>query len=159
MAKSKKKCRYSDEERANAVAAVAANGGNVQGTAKQLGIPAMTLKHWVASEHHPEATKNGELKKPILADQFEALAYKLVGVADGKAAALNAKDAVIAAGVAVDKMRLLRGQATTIAEHDLSTLTDEQLDRIDRAYADATGEAPIPAVVRSPREGPPPPTR
>lgn len=39
--------KYSNEEKSAAVAAVAAAGGNVQGTAKRLGIPCPTLRGWV----------------------------------------------------------------------------------------------------------------
>lgn len=149
----RKRRRYSDEQRASAVAAVAANNGNVQGTATKLGIPHMTLKHWVVGEAQPEAMKDGNAKKPVLGDMFESIAIKLVGIADRKAEELNAKDAMIAAGVAVDKMRLLRGQSTAITEIDLTLLSDEQLDRIDRSYSEGTGLPPLNLVVYPEGEG------
>lgn len=149
-----KRRRYSDDERANAVAAVAANGGNINGTAAKLGVPEKTLENWVKSVVHPESAIVGEQKKPLLADQFESIATKLVGIADRKAEDLNAKDAMIAAGVAVDKMRLLRGQSTAITEIDFTILTNDQLDNIDRAYSESVGSAPLPLVVRASGEGP-----
>ena len=135
MPKVQKKRRYSDEQRAATVAAVAANGGNVQKTAKQLGIPKKTIEHWVKQERHAEAAKNGQLKRGPLADQFLELAAKLVGIADAKADKLNAKDAVIAAGVAVDKARLLRGEPTQIDEHR-GTVT-ARIDHLAAAFAGA----------------------
>lgn len=41
--------RYSDSERAEALAALAANAGNRAKTARQLGIPRQTLAEWVAA--------------------------------------------------------------------------------------------------------------
>jgi len=144
--------RYSDEERATALAALAANGGNVGGTSRQLGIPEATLRAWATGERHPEASQMCGDKKASLADQFEALAVKLLGVADEKAAALNARDAVVAAAVAVDKMRLLRGEATEISE-----TRDDRLDEFRRRYADAQGDAR--ADGRAEPADPPPPDR
>jgi transposase-like protein len=51
------KRRYSDQDRAAAVAAVTANGGNIQRTARQLGIPETSLRQWVKAERHPEAAQ------------------------------------------------------------------------------------------------------
>jgi hypothetical protein len=53
-----------------------------------------------------------------LSDAFEALAFRLVEKAsqDSVIADMKGKDMVIAAGVAVDKMRLLRGLPTEIVE-------------------------------------------
>jgi hypothetical protein len=105
--------KYSDQERAEALAALAANGGNVYRTSRQLGIPRKNLERWAAGEAvHPDVAEMAHEKKATLAERFTALAEKLVGVADAKAHELNAKDAVIAAGVAVDKARLLQGEST-----------------------------------------------
>jgi len=111
-----KKARYSDGDRVNALAVLTANAGNIRKTAETLGIPRTTLKHWSRGTRHPEAIPAAVIVKANLADQLEALAVKLIGVASQKADQLNAKDAVIAAAVAVDKMRLLRGEATAAVE-------------------------------------------
>ena len=102
MAKQKKRRphrSYTDEEQAHACAAVAANGGNVNATARQLDIPAKSIENWIKQQRSPHVANLGELKKPALIDKLKAIAMKLVGIADKKASGLNAKDAMIAAGV------------------------------------------------------------
>ena len=42
----KKVKRYSEEFKAEAVKAIENNGGNVSGTARQLGLPMQTLANW-----------------------------------------------------------------------------------------------------------------
>jgi transposase-like protein len=162
---------YTDEDRAATLAALVANGGNVAKTARECGVKRQTLQHWIRQQQprqvptvptepgiplapekkqaapvsvRPTAERVAALVPGavnVLADNFQALAEKLVGVADRGADKLNAKDAVISAGVAVDKMRLLREQATVILDHrpDLSKLTDEQLDTLDTLAALALG--------------------
>lgn len=108
---STKRRKFSDDERATILAALAANGGNVAKTAAETGVSERTIRSWKNGERHPEAAQMCELKKGPLADQFEELAYRLLGVAVRKLDGLNAKDAIIAAATATDKMRLLRGQS------------------------------------------------
>jgi transposase-like protein len=101
--------RYSDADRSAALAALGANGGNVNLTAGQLGIPETTLRGWANGDCHPQVARDAARQKPSLAARMRAIAHKMVGVADAKADALNAKDAMIAAGIATEKMLLLRG--------------------------------------------------
>jgi transposase-like protein len=116
---------YTDEERGNALAALAANGGNVSRTAAALGIPAKTLEHWAKGERQPRSAQMGELKKGPLADAFEDLARQLLaGMTPAKIADANLQQLATAAGIAVDKMQLLRGKPTGVTE----TRTPEQLD-------------------------------
>jgi hypothetical protein len=117
--------RYSDDERANALAALAANGGNVERTARQIGVPHKTLDNWSKGACHPAVAELGNRKKGSLSDAFEDVAWKLLGVAGTKADKLNAKDAVIAAATAVDKMRLLRDEPTGITD-DRARRPDER---------------------------------
>jgi hypothetical protein len=110
------KRRYSDEFRANTLAALAAYGGNVNRTAKELGIPEATIRSWESGKVHPEAAKDCERKKGLLADQLEAFARRILGLIDDahiKAAPLL--DCMIAVGIAVDKMLLLRSQPSAVA--------------------------------------------
>lgn len=115
--------RYSDEDRSNALAALAANGGNVERTAKQLRIPETTLRHWARGERHPETAQMGEQKKGPLADAMEEVVFVLVGMMPEKAKDAPLKDIGVTVGIAVDKIRLLRDQPTSISA---SALTDEQ---------------------------------
>lgn len=150
MAK-KPKRRYSDEDRANALAALAANGGNISRTSKEIGIPAATLRAWNTGERHPEATQMCEEKKEPLADAFENIARQLIGgVTKEKIAAADAQKLMTSAGIAVDKMQLLRGKPTAIndSSHHFDELSDTEIDqrigeletRLPRVPGSAGGE-------------------
>jgi transposase-like protein len=113
--KKKPKRRYTDDERATALAALAANGGNVSRTSREQGVPEVTLRQWSSGARHPEALQMSEGKKAPLADAFEAVAARcLKHVTDEKLAETGAVDLLKTAGIAVDKARLLRDQATEI---------------------------------------------
>lgn len=129
--RAKTKRRYSDEDRANALAALAANGGNLAQTARQLGIPRATLQRWLEGSAHPEAAANAAPKKAALADRLEELAGQLLdGVTLDKIAGSGPKELLTSLGIAVDKMQLLRGQPTAITDQTLhhDDLSDEDLD-------------------------------
>jgi transposase-like protein len=144
------KRRYSDDDRATAIAAVTANGGNVGLTARQLGIPEATVRQWVKEQRHPEAAKMSEQKRGPLADSCERIAWKLAGRVEETADKAPINHAAVAFGIMVDKMRLLRDQPTTIIKHGFSDLPDDDLERelasAERAEAAAalasSGEAP-----------------
>lgn len=108
--------RYSDDDRASAMAALAANGGKVSMTAAQLGIPVRTLQNWADGTTHPESAGLGRGKMKPLADTLEELAVKCVGRALEHYEELSPKDCIIVAGVAIDKFRLLREESTSIEE-------------------------------------------
>src|SRR6266851_1738917 len=106
---------YSDEQRGNALAALAANGGNVGRTARDLRIPEATLRQWARGQRHPEAVQMSEQKKGPLADRLEELAHALVDdllKADGRQGTVQAKTTAI--GIVIDKVQLLRGKPTGI---------------------------------------------
>src|SRR5262245_42165815 len=63
--------RYTDAERAEALAVLAANGGAVEKTAAQLGIPEGTLENWANGRRHPEARQLAGDKKEAMADRLE----------------------------------------------------------------------------------------
>lgn len=121
-----KKKQYSDSEKATALALLDANGGNVSGTARQLGIPAKTLENWAKHKGvGPDVANIGEVKKRALADKLEDLAHQIIDSAPGKIEKAGLKDSLIAFGTAVDKMQLLRGKPTAIiAESARATVRD-----------------------------------
>ena len=121
--------RYGDDERASALTALAANGGNIKRTANQLGIPEKTLGNWAKGISHPESAKDGDQKKESMADALEAVAWKLIEVMPEKISKATLSQVATSLGIALDKMRLLREQATSISGQE--GLTDEQrLERI-----------------------------
>lgn len=111
---------YSDEEKAAALAALDANGGNVNGTAQVLDIPEATLRAWAEGRNqHPSVAEMHERKKGELAEKFETVAHMLLDVTTDDAEGMrktNVRDRMIAAGVAVDKKLLLTGKPTAIVE-------------------------------------------
>lgn len=138
---------YSDAFRAAALAALDANAGNVKRTARELDVPPKTLEGWAKGRHSPVDAELRDQKKGELSDLFESIARKLLGVAEKNADALNARDAVIAAATAVDKMRLLREQPTEIKKSDGTvTLKPDPDPAAFRSFMDGVLGAGVPPV-------------
>lgn len=118
------KKRYSDEEKANALTHLDANNGNVELTAHEMGIPRGTLQYWERGEVHPEVIKIKLEERLPLADRLEQLAHMLADALPDKIENANLQQAATSMAIAIDKMRLLRGEPTSIAQRQSS---DEQL--------------------------------
>lgn len=144
-----KRC-YSDEERANALATLKANGGKVSLTARQLGIPEVTLRQWASGLRHPEAMQMSESKSALLADHLEEVAFKLVKAMPKKIEKAGLQQVAVSLGISVEKVKLLRGEPTEIikGELDLGQLTDDQIEQLEAILAAASGG-------RAPRTLPP----
>ena len=123
---------YSDAERAEALAALDANGGDVSKTARQLGIPRVTLLGWASGRVHPSVSELRQSKKEGLADRLEAVAHQLLDLFPDKAKDANLQQVATSFGIAIDKMRLLREQPTSIAGRELTD--DERVDRLNTLY-------------------------
>jgi transposase-like protein len=107
--------RYSDDDRAKALAALAANGGELRKTAAELGIPEATLRSWANGTYHPEATQAAARQKSDLAARWERVANAALDVLDRSSGELRPRDAATVGGIATDKMLLLRGDAPVSA--------------------------------------------
>jgi hypothetical protein len=156
------KRRYSDDERANALAALAANAGNVTRTARQLGIPRATLVHWADGDRHPEAMIMGEGKRRDMAEALVGVAWQLLDAIPSKIDNAPLLQTATSLGIAIDKARLLRGEPTTIEGHvaagelarraaadpELAAHADRMLERlaVRRNGAAATGVAGDPGA-------------
>lgn len=84
--------------------------------AKHLKLPSRTLRRWYKGEVdalRPEVVRQ---QKQDLAEIYEDIAYKLLAHAGDQDVIddMSGKDAVLASGIATDKMRLLRGLPTEI---------------------------------------------
>lgn len=135
--RTKPKRRYTDADRVNALAALKANGGNINLTSRQTGIPHTTIRYWANGARHPEAADQAEEAYEPLADRLELVAQQLVDAIPAKIGKANLVQIVTSIGIAVDKARLLRGEATSISGRaeqpiDLTKLTDEELDEYER---------------------------
>jgi transposase-like protein len=146
---------YTKADRVAALAALAANAGNLARTARQLGIPRNTLQDWAkgaamapVSAEVPdrsasaffgagrmpnesrsvarEAAAEAPAACASLATKLEAIAHRIADVIPGKIESASLQQLSVSLGIAIEKMRLLRGQATEIR---CDELTDEQLDQ------------------------------
>jgi crotonobetainyl-CoA:carnitine CoA-transferase CaiB-like acyl-CoA transferase len=110
--------KYSDVQRAETLAVLDSNNNNLTRTAEQTKVPFSTIKTWNDGAIHPHVAKLRAEKKPELADIFENIARThLTNAADeNKIDKTSSKDSVLTAGIAVDKMLLLRGQPTSIVQ-------------------------------------------
>ena len=104
---------YTDADRASAILAVRANGGNILKTANQLGLDHQTLRYWVNGVAHPEATDIANAVQADMAKKLEEVAYKLIDSVPGKIEKASLKDVANALSIVIDKMRLLRGESTS----------------------------------------------
>jgi len=124
------KRQYSDREKASALAALDANGGNVNQTARQLAIPRKTLALWASSRHlSADVADIRHEKRKELGERLEDLAHTLVDLLPDKLPSASVRDLAGALIVAVDKMQLLKGAPTAISK-DVSNVTNE--DRANR---------------------------
>ena len=122
---------YSEQKISEALAVLAAHDGNANATRRALreagwdSVPAhKTLMRWQASEHQPTSRRGEAIeekaraKKRDLADTLEVYARDVLDdLADpARRDEASYRDLVGGFKVAVDKMQLLRGEATDINE-------------------------------------------
>jgi transposase-like protein len=119
--------RYTDDERAAALAAVVANGGCVEVTARSLGIPTSTLQCWQKGHRCPEALQLRNEKAGELATAMEEIAWLLLAIIPEKVYDAPLNHLMAAFGIMVDKMLRLRGAHTTYGRTD-TTNTSAPLD-------------------------------
>ena len=104
---------YSTQRKAEVLALVAANDGNVQKTALEVGIPHQTIRHWLKqSDRYSQIQTTSALN---LADKLEVIAHSTAdSLAEHDLSIVSFRDKAAVLAVAVDKMQLLRGLPTSI---------------------------------------------
>ena len=104
--------KYSDQDKAAALAVLDANGGNVLLTATQLRIPRKTLEAWSKQRGvHPDVAELRHEKRGDLAEKIEQeLAAIFTALPQRRQDATYAQ-LVTAAGILIDKKRALEGAA------------------------------------------------
>lgn len=112
---------YSDKFKANCVAMLTALGypdkiGILPEVSNNTHVPERTLQRWWKAQYSMADDKIVAHQKKDLATMFEELAHKAVKVARDNIEAEDSKSAATVAGIAVDKMRLLRGLPTEIID-------------------------------------------
>jgi len=107
--------RYSDADRARALATLDANAGDCARTARELGIPRQTLQLWALGRVSADVPELRLENRQTLADRWEKVANAALDVLDRGTKDLPTKDAAVVGGIATDKMMLLRGDAPPAA--------------------------------------------
>ena len=133
---------------------LAADASSTLAAAEASGVPESTIRYWL---DQPEFAKLRENAREGMAEDalmVARLAWKKLGqaIADGN---LDARDLVIATGMATDKSQLLNGGATarTEARDITGTISDAELDAaIREANAIAAGGG-SPEASEEPAEG------
>lgn len=135
--------RYESDEQAAALAVLAVNGGNVSKTARELGIPRMTLRDWAAARKlwpSVDAERVEDAKRD-LAEALERVAWQLLDAIPGKIEAASLAQVATGMGIAIDKARLIRGEPTVVSE-DVTAARDA-LNRKLALLAERNGAAGV----------------
>jgi len=107
---------YSDDDRALALAAIEANGGDIVKAARFCGIHVNTLRYWAkGGAVNKNTTKLRIQKKASIADRLEAIVHSLIDAMPDKIEEATLQQVSTSIGIAVDKMRLLREEPTNIS--------------------------------------------
>jgi len=102
---------YSKEERAQALA-LYDRVGSLDLASETLGIPKSTLATWQSNTE--ESLELRTKSQQDLAEKFEMAAHRFLDLASKKAKRAQFNHLMTGAGIAVDKMQLLRGLPTSI---------------------------------------------
>ena len=128
---------YSPERKAEVLAMVAANEGNVLKTARETGIRHSLIQYWQANQDRYANLRHQ--KQLDLASRYERLTHICLDNWESKIDNASLAQLATASAIATDKMLLLRGQPTSITEHVerpelvsiLREALESQLDVID----------------------------
>ena len=109
---------YSDNFKAESLAALQANGGNILRTSREMNVPESTLRSWKnGSGTRAMAADLRDQKRTELADRLTDIAWNIVNsINDGDISKANLVQKSTAFGILLDKMRLLSNEATQISE-------------------------------------------
>lgn len=138
--------KYSDRDKATALAALDANNGNVYKTAKQLGISRSTLQEWARGRVNKDVPELRQEEKKNLADRLEEVAHQILDELPKHLGEATAQQLATSLGIIVDKRQLLTNKPTdrVVVTDDL---TDEQraarlMAIVERARQRAAGGTP-----------------
>ncbi len=106
---------YSLEQKAEVLALVSANGGNVDRTARETNIPHQTIRFWLANKERFSNLQSQQTQD--LAQRFENNIHLALNLAESKASEASYAQLMTGAAIATDKMQLLRNQPTSITQH------------------------------------------
>lgn len=123
--------RYTDADRAAALAVLQANGGNVARTARETGVPRITLLGWARDVDRQSRTADViERKRFDLAEVVERELESIFQAMETKRADASYRELATAAGILIDKLRLLTGNATAQGHTHLTIAYDDGPERL-----------------------------
>ena len=138
---------YTDEQRADALAVLKSNGGNLSQTERETGIPKGTLRYWRENSSNAAPIELQTQKTESLRGELESVAYRLVRKLSER---LNDTDAGVqqlatSLGIVIDKLQLLEGKPTERTAVVSELTNEERTERIaalfDAARARQSGYA------------------
>jgi len=124
----REKRQYSDTDRGAALAALDANGGNVNKTARETGVPRVTLIEWRDGRVSADVSNIRQEKRGSLADALEGIIGKALDIRPEKLADASVRDLNGTVKITAETMQLLRGQPTSIQETRQDLTEDERAD-------------------------------
>ena len=109
---------YSDIFKAESLAALQANGGNILRTSREMNVPESTLRSWKNGSGTRALTSDlRDQKRTELADRLTGIALTIVSsISDGDIEKASLVQKSTAFGILFDKTRLLSNEATQISE-------------------------------------------
>lgn len=119
--------RYSEEQKAAALAAYKANDNNLSKTAREVGIPKGTLEYWArGADANPVPPELQTRKNTELVDDLKLLARALVKTALAKAEAGdgNVQQVTTSLGIVLDKINMVLGEPTSRVDVNVRNLPD-----------------------------------
>ena len=110
--------RYTDDDKAEALAQLDANGGRIAYTARQLGIPLTTLYWWEQGRGvDPAVVQLRSVKREELGEELRQVARIGARLALEKAEDAEFRDLMVGVGIAVQRSAELLGENVAIIEH------------------------------------------
>ena len=130
----KKRKRYDDKFRANAVLLLEAAGypdtkGALTRVSDNVGVPLATLHRWFRAKNNPPPSELVNEKRPELIDLIRSEIYGVLETMPEERKEADYRTLVTGLGILVDKLQLLEGKAT-----ERIGLMDEH-ERTDRIAA------------------------
>ena len=115
--------RYSAEEQAEALTALAANNGNIRATAEQLDMPYRTLAHWACGDTRTSDATLAQEKRARLTRGVRKLTRRVLRKVLKVAASdepVSLRDGMVSLGIALDKLQQLEAAEVVVADPELA---------------------------------------
>lgn len=120
------KRQYSDEDKAIALVALKANGGNLSKTARETGFPLSTIRNWRDGNGVvDEVAEIGNEKAIDFANLLRAELMAIFDTLPDKRDDAKYRELATAAGIFIDKLQLLTGDVTERNEVEIRIIRDD----------------------------------